>query len=52
MEFSLPGALLGGFVATLVMTVMMRLAGSDGTTRMPPMALVTGSMISRNPECA
>lgn len=52
MEFSLPGALLGGFVATLVMTVMMRLAGATGITRMPPMELVTGSMISGNPESA
>jgi hypothetical protein len=52
MESSLPGALLGGFVATLVMTVMMRMAGAAGITRMPPMELVTGSMITGNPASA
>ena len=52
MELSLPAALLGGFVATLVMTVMMRMAGAAGITRMPPMELVTGSMITGNPRSA
>jgi hypothetical protein len=52
MELSIPGALLGGFVATLVMTMMMRLAGAAGLTKMPPMELVTGSMVSGNPETA
>jgi hypothetical protein len=52
MEFSLPGALLGGLVATLVMTVMMRMAVAAGVTRMPPMELVTGSMITGNPASA
>jgi 1,6-anhydro-N-acetylmuramate kinase len=55
MELSIPGALVGGFVATLVMTMMMRLAGAAGITQMPPMQLVTGSMVSMGPvhlDCA
>lgn len=52
MELSIPAALLAGFVATLVMTMTMRLANAAGITQMPPMELVTGSMISGNPETA
>jgi hypothetical protein len=53
MELSRPAALVAGFVATLVMTtMMMRLANAAGITRMPPMELVTGSMISGDPKSA
>jgi hypothetical protein len=34
------------------MTMMMRLANAAGITRMPPMELVTGSMISGDPQSA
>lgn len=46
MDFSIPGALVGGFVATAAMTMMMRMAGAAGMTQMPPMELVTGSMMT------
>jgi hypothetical protein len=46
MEFSIVGALVAGFVATAVMTAMMKLAGAAGMTQMPPMELITGAMVS------
>lgn len=45
-EFDLLAALVGGFVATLVMTAMMQMAARAGMTDMPPMPLVMGSMMS------
>lgn len=45
-EFDLAGALIGGFVATAVMTALMTMAGQTGMTKMPPMPLVVGSMLS------
>lgn len=49
MEFSLVPALVAGLVGTAVMSMMMRMAGSMGMTDMPPMELVTGSMMSAEP---
>jgi hypothetical protein len=36
MEFSIVGALIAGFVGTLVMSMMMKMAGAAGMTDMPP----------------
>lgn len=52
MEFSLVGGLVAGLVGTAVMTVMMKMAGKMGMTDMPPMELVTGSMMSGDPDKA
>ncbi len=52
MTFQVVPALLAGFVATVVMTAMMTLAGKMGLTQMPPMTLVTGSMMTDDPERA
>lgn len=49
MEFALVPALIAGLVGTTVMTIMMRMAGSAGMTDMPPMEVVTGSMMSPDP---
>lgn len=46
MEFSVIAGLVGGFLATAVMTVMMKMAGAAGMTQMPPMELITGSMVT------
>jgi hypothetical protein len=47
-EFDLAGALVGGFVASVVMTALMTMARQAGMTDMPPMPLVIGSMLSGN----
>ncbi len=52
MEFSIVAALVAGLAATAVMSVMMKMAGAAGTTDMPPMELVTGSMMSGDPDTA
>ena len=39
-------ALGAGFVATVVMSAMMKMASAAGMTHMPPMPLVTGAMFS------
>jgi hypothetical protein len=44
--FDVIPALVAGFVGTAVMTAMMSAAGRMGLTHMPPMTLVTGSMMS------
>lgn len=52
MEFSLAGALVAGFIGTAVMSTMMKLSAKMGMTDMPPMELVTGSMLSGDPDRA
>lgn len=52
MEFSIVGALVAGFVGTAVMSTMMKMSGRMGMTDMPPMELVTGSMMSGDPDRA
>jgi hypothetical protein len=52
MTFEVIPALIAGFVATVVMTAMMTLAAKVGLTQMPPMTIVTGSMMSEDPETA
>lgn len=52
MEFSILAALVAGLAATAVMSVMMKMAGVAGMTDMPPMELVTGSMMSGDPDTA
>lgn len=52
MTFEFLPALVAGLAGTLIMTVMMTLATGMGLTRMPPMTLVVGSMMSRDPERA
>jgi len=52
MQFTFLGALVAGFAATLVMSVMMKMAGRAGMTYMPPMELVTGSMLTGEPDKA
>lgn len=52
MTFEVVPALIAGLVATVVMTAMMTLAARMGLTQMPPMSLVTGSMMSQEPEKA
>lgn len=51
-EFDLLAALVGGVVATLVMTAMMQMATRAGMTDMPPMPLVMGSMMSGDRKSA
>jgi hypothetical protein len=51
-EFDLLAALVGGLVATLVMTAMMQMASRTGMTDMPPMPLVMGSMMSGDRKTA
>lgn len=48
MEISVAGALLAGFVATAVMTMMLRMATAAGMTQMPPMELISGAMVARD----
>jgi len=45
-------ALVAGLVGTVVMSAMMRMARSAGMTEMPPMHIVTGSMMSGDPMVA
>lgn len=45
-EFDLVAALVGGLVATVVMTGMMTMAASMGVTDMPSMPLISGSMVT------
>ena len=52
MEFTVLGALVAGFVATIVMSAMMRMATAAGMTQMPPMPLVTGAMLSGDRDTA
>lgn len=52
MEFSLIGGLVTGIVATAVMSVMMKMAARSGMTDMPPMELVTGSMMASDKDRA
>lgn len=46
MTFEFLPALIAGLVATLVMSAMMTMSASMGMTRMPPMPLVIGTMMS------
>lgn len=52
MEFSLWAGLVAGLSGTLVMTAMMKGAASAGMTRMPPMSLVQGAMVTDDPDTA
>lgn len=52
MEFSLIGGLVAGFVATAIMSMMMKMSAKMDMTDMPPMELVTGSMMSGDPDRA
>lgn len=52
MEFSLLGALVGGLVATIVMSAMMKTASSMGLTQMPPMHQISGTMFSGDEDVA
>lgn len=45
-ELDVVAALIAGFVATLVMTLLMNAGKAAGMTDMPPMPLVMGSMAS------
>jgi Na+/melibiose symporter-like transporter len=52
MELSIVGALLAGLLGTAVMSTMMKLSARAGMTDMPPMELVTGSMMTGDPSRA
>lgn len=52
MEFSVIGGLAAGLVATVVMSAMMKMSSAAGMTQMPPMPLVTGSMLSGDRDTA
>lgn len=52
MTFEVVPALVAGLAATLVMSAMMRMAASAGMTRMPPMPLLMGSMMTGEPRQA
>lgn len=52
LEVSILGALVAGFVGTAVMSMMMKMSAKMGMTDMPPMELVTGSMMSGDPDGA
>lgn len=52
MAFEIVPALIAGLAATVVMSAMMALAARMGLTQMPPMTLVTGSMMSGDPDRA
>lgn len=52
MEFSVVLALIAGFVATIVMSMLMAMARGMNMTEMPGMPLFTGSMMSPNPNTA
>jgi uncharacterized membrane protein YagU involved in acid resistance len=46
MPFQFVPALVAGFVATVVMTLLMKMARQTGMTQMPSFPLMTGSMLS------
>ncbi|MEX2618846.1 MAG: hypothetical protein WD250_01385 [Egibacteraceae bacterium] len=46
MEFSVVAGLVAGLIGTAVMTMMMKMAGAAGMTQMPPMELISGSMLT------
>lgn len=52
MEFVLWAALLSGFIATLVMTAMIKMSTAAGMTEMPAFELMTGSMMSGDEKTA
>ncbi len=52
MAFEVVPALVAGLAGTLVMTAMMTMGASAGMTRMPPMPLVMGSMMTGDPRKA
>lgn len=52
LELSIVGALVAGFVGTAIMSMMMKRSGKMGMTDVPPMELVTGSMMSGAPDRA
>lgn len=52
MTFEIVPALIAGLAATLVMSAMMAMAASAGMTRMPPMPLMMGSMMTGDPRQA
>lgn len=52
MEFVLWAALVAGFVATLVMTTMIKMSAAAGMTEMPSFELMTGSMMSGDEKTA
>ncbi|MDP9021865.1 MAG: hypothetical protein M3N57_04030 [Actinomycetota bacterium] len=52
MEFNILAALVAGFVATIVMTLMMKASTAAGMTDMPPMPLVSGTMFSGDRDTA
>jgi hypothetical protein len=52
MTFEILPALVAGLAATTVMTVMMTASAKMGMTRMPPMTLVMGSMMSADTDRA
>lgn len=52
MTFEIVPALVAGLAATLVMTALMAMAGSTGMSKMPPMPMVIGSMLTGNPHRA
>lgn len=47
-----PGRLVGGLVATVVMSLMMTMASAMGLTRMPPVHLIAGAMVSGDKDVA
>lgn len=52
MTFEIVPALVAGLAATLVMTALTKMAGATGMTRMPPMPIVIGSMMTGDPDRA
>lgn len=52
MEFSILGALVGGLVATIVMSAMMKMASTLGLTQMPAMHQISGTMFSGDEDVA
>lgn len=52
MEFALGPALIAGLAGTIAMTAMMKMAAAAGMTRMPPMSLIQGAMVSDDPKRA
>jgi hypothetical protein len=50
MHFDVIAALVAGFVATVAMTAVMGFAKAHGFTRMPSFELMTGSLLSSDPE--
>lgn len=52
MEFVLWAGLLSGFIATLVMTAMIKMSSAAGMTEMPSFELMTGSMMSGDEKTA